>query len=127
MKIRALFLIFASFHITSLIGVSVVTHHEYQETERFRDVPLSWRQAAQSWRMTIDQYIEEADKIIDNTFDGSATIERSYEDLVPIFNPYINLNARAEAMLKRSFSTEEDYKKALVELEKKHPKFTVAK
>jgi len=113
--------------ITPLESASVVAHHEHQELENFRNIPSSWHDAAQSWRMTIEQYIEEADKIIDNAFDGSAMAEKSYEDLVPIFNPYAKLDNKTEAMLKRSFSTEEEYRRALVELEKKHPKFTVAR
>lgn len=102
--------------------------HEHQELESCRNIPLSWRDAAQSWRMTIEQYMKEADKMVDHVFDGgSAMAEISYEDLVPIFNPYAKLDNKAEAMLKSSFSTEEEYRRALVELEKKHPKFTVAR
>lgn len=115
---------------TPLVSTSEVAHHgehEHRETERFRNIPQSWCEAARSWRMTIDQYLEEADKILDNTSEGSATTERKYEDLMPVFNPYANLDPQIVTMLKGSFGSEEEYQRNLDELEKNHPKFTIAR
>jgi hypothetical protein len=52
--------------------------------------------------------------------------EKSYEDLVPIFNPIANIDTITKEILLRSFSTIEEYEQAIIELEKKHPKFTIA-
>jgi hypothetical protein len=99
---------------------------EHIELNGFINIPLSWRDSARSWKMTIEQYIKEADKIIDSSLDGSGMNEKSYEDLVPIFNPIANIDTITKEILIRSFSTIEEYEQAIIELEKKHPKFTFA-
>jgi hypothetical protein len=126
MKIRTL-LCLALLMTIPYAGSLIAAHNAHTEDERTVKAPLSWYQAAQSWKMSIEQYMEEADKILDKASDEGAAIEKHFEDLVPIFNPYANLDPQVEEIMKQSYPTKKAYDDHLIEQAEKYPKFTFAR
>ena len=123
MKDKVMF--FAMLLLTGFLSSPLVSSQEEGELER--RVPLSWQQAAASWRMTLEAYKAEADRILDKTAEGSASVGKDYAALIPVFNPYATLDPQVVIELKKSFPTEADYDLFIRTQEDTHPKFTFPK
>lgn len=87
-------------------------------------IPSSWKEAAVSWRMSIQDFSRIGMEILYEREDDPSY---NYETLIPIFNPYARLDPHTEEYLKKNFKSEEEYQNAIKQLEKQHPKFTVAR
>ncbi len=90
-------------------------------------VPLSWQQAADSWGMDLKAYIAEGDKLLDENDSKASHTRISYDDLVPLLNPYANLAPAVKVELMRSLGTQAAYDDFIREQQRSFPKFTIAR
>ncbi len=89
------------------------------------NVPQSWQDAAASWGMDIEDYKREAERVLNERTRSDLHPKRTVSDLVPLFNPYANLNPIAEAELRRLLPAPgayEEYIRAHMQIS---PKFTI--
>ncbi len=124
MKITAIFLTMSCFLIPLSTAADEV---DMDAVVVAANVPQSWRDAAASWGMNIEDYKREAERVLKGHAGGDLYSKKTGSDLVPLFNPYAKLDPRVEEELRKLFPAVGAYEEFIRTQTQNSPKFTIAR